>query len=238
MIQSQSYKFSDIMQLAKEKIMTIDSLQELYSVTKTKLEGRTGQITINFAGRTHVYTGNDVIGNCLQEWLPNWFAFLGVTIEPGEGTQVFPDFVAQFGTNRYDIEVKAWNINNAPAFDLANFHSFIESTYEHPEKINARYFILGYKPLTDGFSQGFTVEKVFLKQIWQITSPSRKYPINLQVKRDNPYAIRPCNFNHHTSKTFTSKLDFLKAIRDAFILFPNTVIPCTPDEWFDKVSRY
>lgn len=50
------------------------------------------------------------------------------------------------------MEVKAWNINNAPAFDLANFQSFVETTYNSPGKLNAQYFILGYKPEDDGFS--------------------------------------------------------------------------------------
>ena len=55
--------------------MAIKNLSDLYRVTKSRLEGQHGTITINFANRSHVYSGNDVIGNCLQEWLPNWFAF-------------------------------------------------------------------------------------------------------------------------------------------------------------------
>lgn len=47
--------------------MTINTLNELYNLSKEKLEGQHGTITITFANRNHVYTGNDVIGNCLQE---------------------------------------------------------------------------------------------------------------------------------------------------------------------------
>lgn len=218
--------------------MNINSLQELFEISKEKLEGQHGTITITFANRSHVYTGNDVIGNCLQEWLPNWFKFLGVDIKPGEGTQVFPDFVAQFEEHTHDMEVKAWNINNAPAFDLANFQSFIETTYNSPWKLNAQYFILGYKPDDDGFSQGFTVQKVFLKHIWEITSSSKKYPIGLQVKRNVPYAMRPYNFNRNPAGAFKTKLDFIKAVKKAFEIFPNSALPFTPDEWFEKVSKY
>ena len=70
--------------------MAINTLNDLYELTKEKLEGQHGTITVTFANRNHVYTGNDVIGNCLQEWLPDWFQFLGVNIQSGKGTQVFP----------------------------------------------------------------------------------------------------------------------------------------------------
>ena len=176
--------------------MNINNINELFNITKEKLEGQNGTITINFANRSHVYSGNDVIGNCLQEWLPNWFQYLGVNIVPGEHTQEFPDFVAVFDNSNYDVEVKAWNYNNNPAFDIANFQSFIASTYESPSKLDAYYFILGYKPMNDGFSEGFKVEKVFLKKIWEITAPSTKYPIGIQVKRNQPYAMRPLSLIH------------------------------------------
>lgn len=76
--------------------MTFNTLNELYNLSKEKLEGQHGTITITFANRNHVYTGNDVIGNCLQEWLPDWFQFLGVDIHPGSGTQVFPELHIDF----------------------------------------------------------------------------------------------------------------------------------------------
>ena len=218
--------------------MEIKTLNELYELSKEKLEGQHGTITITFANRSHVYSGNDVIGNCLQEWLPDWFQFLGVNIKPGEGTQVFPDFMATFDGKEYAVEVKAWNINNAPAFDLANFQSFLETTYTSPGKLNAQYFILGYKPEDDGFSQGFTVKKVFLKHIWEITAPSRNYPTGLQVKRGQPYAMRPYNFNTRSNDSFKSKEEFILAVKKTFDMFPNPELPFTPDEWYSKVIQY
>ena len=85
--------------------MAINTLNDLYELTKEKLEGQHGTITVTFANRNHVYTGNDVIGNCLQEWLPDWFQFLGVNIQSGKGTQVFPDFIAHFNGIEYAVEV-------------------------------------------------------------------------------------------------------------------------------------
>ena len=209
-----------------------------YTICPKKNSKDSTVITITFANRNHVYTGNDVIGNCLQEWLPDWFQFLGVDIHPGSGTQVFPDFMANFNGTEYAVEVKAWNINNSPAFDLANFQSFLETTYSSPGKLNAQYFILGYKPEDDGFSQGFTVKKVFLKHIWEITSPAKKYPIGLQVKRGNPYAMRPFNFYKKPNECFHTKQDFILAVKETFEMFPNSTLTFTPEEWYQKVSQY
>ena len=174
----------------------------------------------------------------MQEWLPNWFQFIGVDIQPGSGTQVFPDFMAKFNGVEYAVEVKAWNINNSPAFDLANFQSFLETTYSSPGKLNAQYFILGYKPEDDGFSQGFTVQKVFLKHIWEITSSTTKYPVGLQVKRGNPYAMRPFNFYKKPDKCFQNKQEFILAVKETFEMFPNPVLTFSPEEWYQKVSQY
>lgn len=218
--------------------MKINTLKELYEFSKEALEGQNGTISVTFANRNHVYAGNDVIGSCLQEWLPDWFEYLGVDIKPGSGTQKFPDFIANFTDAEYAIEVKAWNINNSPAFDLANFQSFLETTYSSPGKLNAQYFVLGYKPIEDGFSQGFTVQKIFLKHIWEITAPTAKYPIGLQVKRGNPYAMRPFNFYKKPDGGFSSKQEFVLAVKEAFELFPNPALDFNPDTWYKKVSQY
>lgn len=215
---------------------TINTIGQLYEYTRQQLEGQHGNITINFANHPIVYSGNDIIGNSLQEWLPAWFKYLQVDIQAGEHTQEFPDFVAQFGDNQYDVEVKAWNYTNNPGFDIANFHSFIQQTYKSPGKLNAYFIILGYKPANDGFSKGFTVEKVYLKRIWEITNKSKKYPIGLQVKRESPYAIRPCAF--HKKNSFKNKEEFIDAVYETFKMFPNANLVITPEEWKAKVSAY
>ncbi|MCP1640394.1 hypothetical protein J2T50_002133 [Streptococcus gallinaceus] len=214
----------------------INTIEQLYEYTKKRLEGKHGNITINFANHPIVYSGNDIIGNSLQEWLPAWFKHLQVDIQAGEHTQEFPDFVARFGGNQYDVEVKAWNYTNPPGFDIANFHSFIQQTYKSPGKLNAYFIILGYTPANDGFSKGFTVEKVYLKRIWEITNKAQKYPIGLQVKRESPYAIRPCAF--HKKDSFRSKEEFIDAIYETFKMFPNDKLEITPEAWKAQVSAY
>lgn len=217
----------------------ISTIEDLFYLTEQRLVGQTGTISINFANRPHTYSGNDVIGNCLQEWLPDWFSFLGVEIFPGRGSQEFPDFVAVFNNNPIDVEVKAWNVNNAPAFDIANFFSFLDTTYSDPGKLNAHYFIIGYRPANDGFSQGFTVEKIYLKHLWEITNSSKNYPIGLQVKRGTPYAIRPCNFYNKEHTHFNDVYEFIDAVTQAYQIFEGSSdLPFSPDQWRDRILSF
>lgn len=219
----------------------INNLDDLYVYTKEKLQDKSGVITIHFADRPHTYTKNDVVGNCLQEWLPEWFQHIGVTLTPTEETQKFPDFVAHFEGGSYDVEVKAWNVNASPAFDIANFYSFIDTTYEHPEKLNAVYFILGYEPRReDDLERGFVVRNVYMKRIWQITGPKHKHGISLQVKRGQPYALRPIGFHRHPENAFTDPVAFICAVHNAYKQFYSAEVKtiCTPDEWKSCLLKY
>lgn len=218
--------------------MIINSIEELYQVSRQRLENQHGTITINFANRSHVYTGNDVIGNCLQEWLPEWFRHLGADIQETEDTQRFPDFRAYFGNKKYDVEIKAWNIDRSPAFDIANFYSFIETTYDSPNKLDAYYIILGYEPAHDGFTQGFTVKKIFLKNIWEIMGPSDTHKLTLQVKRGQPYAMRPCSFHKSPKNSFQSRCAFITAVYEAYKQHPNSHNKITADQWLKQVQHY
>lgn len=217
---------------------TINSIEELYNISRERLENQQGTITINFANRSHVYTGNDVIGNCLQEWLPEWFRFIGANIQQTEQTQAFPDFTAYFNDLKYDVEIKAWHISRAPAFDIANFYSFLETTYDSPSKLDAYYIILGYEPAQDGFSQGFIVRRIFLKKIWEITGPSDKHKIKLQVKRNQPYALRPSSFHTAPENAFRNRDEFIQAVYEAYKLYPNEAFTFTADEWLERVQSY
>lgn len=53
-----------------------------------------------------------------------------------------------------------------------------------------------------------------------------------------PYAMRPYNFNCNPGGSFATKIDFIKAVKKVFEMFPNPTLPFTPDEWFGKVSKY
>lgn len=211
----------------------IKSIKELYEVSKEELIDREGSIIINFAGFTVNYLNKDIIGNSLQEWLPVWFKRKGIDIISNKKTQEFPDFYLNFDSQRHAVEVKCWNFNANPGFDLANFNSYIETLYNDPTKLLADYFVLGYVQN----QYGFTVKEVYLKKIWELTAASGKYPIGIQVKRDQPYALRPFSFHRGSKKSFKNRKEFVCALRDTLKIFPNKTFSFTPDEWFEEVQK-
>lgn len=70
--------------MRKLTVVRITSIDELFQYTKSQLEGKQGNITINFVNHRIVYSGNDIIGNPLQEWLPSWFIYCDVDIRLGK----------------------------------------------------------------------------------------------------------------------------------------------------------
>lgn len=212
----------------------IKSLDELYQLALSDIKGKPGSIMIYVDGIPQVSHTNDIIGNCLQEWLPAWFKDHGLDMQETEKTQEFPDFTANFGNEHYPMDIKCWNYDNSPAFDLANFDSFYRTTWNDPIKIFAKYLIIGYRPT----SHGFEIVDIFLKNIWDITSKSSRgqYPIGLQVKQSRPYAIRPYNFVKKPGASFKNANEFVKAIYDTRIKFPSNGYDFTPNQWLDKIQ--
>lgn len=211
----------------------IQTLEELYELAVKEIQGQMGTITIQIAGIPKISNSNDIIGNCVQEWIPQWLEDNGLNLYSNEHTQQFPDFTATIDGKVYDMEVKCWNYNCNPGFDIANFDSFYQTIFKNPKKLNAKYLIFGYTPTT----HGFRIEKIYLKNIWEITKASRNYPIGLQVKRSRPYALRPYAFHKRPDDSFSTRKEFVEAIAKARERFP--LDNSTPEDskiWVEKVS--
>lgn len=220
-------------------VQQFKTIEDLFEYTRKELEGKTGKISIDFAQHQRSSSSLDIIGNCLQEWLPDWFSHLSVQVAPGAHTQKFPDFTATFNGVPYDVEVKAWNYAANPGFDLSNFDSFLSDTFQSPSKLGARYFILAYTAFApNSFQQGFKVERVYFKRIWELVSRSGKHPITVQVKKDRVYAIRPGNFHTKPEAMCKSYEEFIQGVYETFKKFPNKNLPFTPEEWLQQVSTY
>lgn len=58
------------------------------------------------------------------------------------------------------------------------------------------------------------------------------------MKRGQPYAMRPFNFARNESGSFADKIEFINAVKNTFELFPNAVIPFSPDEWLERALSY
>lgn len=212
----------------------IQSLKEMELLLKEDILHKGGNITISIGDIPKISHTRDIIGNCLQEWLPQWFQDNGLDLEANKSTQTFPDFVAHFADKSEMVDIKCWNYLNNPSFDIANFDSFYTVVYDKPDKLFAKYLTIGYAPTL----HGFTIEYINLLNMWQIVGKSTKYPLSLQVKRNRPYAIRPINFSKGPDKAFNDPIKLIKAVYQTRNMFPATdETPYTPEEWYKKVYK-
>ena len=213
--------------------MILKSLEELHEKAIKEIKGEKGVITINIAGIPKISHSNDVIGNCVQEWIPQWLEDNGIKLDKNENSQKFPDFTANINDKKYDMEVKCWNYQNSPAFDIANFDGFYREVFTDPSKLYAKYLIFGYTPN----KHGFQINDIFLKNIWEITAPSRSYPIGLQVKQGIPYAIRPFPFHKTSEKAFSNIHEFVEAIYETRKMFMQDSM-IDPNEWKSVLKNF
>lgn len=190
------------------------SPNELYKkLCDLNLENQIGAISFDMAGVSVKINTTDTVGITLQAWLKQYLINNNYYFSEPANTQEFPDFFLD-DNNPYEhmLEVKAFNYNATPAFDIANFESYCSSLKEKPFRLDADYIIFGYIMSTDG---NISVKKLWLHKIWQISGTSQRYPLKTQIKRNMIYNIRPnSNFKKGTSGPFTSKEDFVKAIYD------------------------
>ena len=117
--------------------MSLKSLEQLYEKAVESIKGEKGVITINIGGIPKTSKSNSVIGNCVQEWIPQWLEDNGLKLEPNNQSQAFPDFTACIDGIKYDMEVKCWNYDKQPAFDISNFDGFYREIFNNPAKLYA-----------------------------------------------------------------------------------------------------
>lgn len=151
-----------------------------------KLEG---QIKFYLGDVNIIVKQKDVVGNIMQEWLQGWLDARGIEYAPSENTQMPPDFFLN-PDNRTKglLEVKAFNRNGTPGFDIADFRMYVSEIQEKPYMLDVDYLIFGYDMSDNGV---VTIKDVWLKKVWQITRRMENYPINLQVKEGIIHKIRP-----------------------------------------------
>lgn len=186
--------------------------RQLYSnLTNLHLERQVGVISFNLAGVSVKINTTDTVGITLQAWLKQYLTDNNYYFSEPANTQEFPDFyLDNTEAHKHMLEVKAFNYNATPGFDIANFDSYCYSVKEKPYRLDADYLIFGYTMTASG---DITVEKVWLHKIWQIAGTSQRYALKTQVKRDIIYNIRPNNdFKAGNKGPFHSKDDFLLAI--------------------------
>jgi len=200
----------------KRKVIASDIYNEL--VKNFRIKEKIGSVEIKLGSITAKYNGKDAIGDLLQEWLAEWMKSKNYYFRTKQNTQEFPDFLLSESDTKDFLELKTFNADASPAFDIANFDSYCTSLLSIPERIEADYLIFSYKMENTELS----IDNVWLKKVWEMASSSGKDPIKLQVKRNQIYNIRPCTWysNRLKYQPFNNKKEFLKAISNTHKKYP------------------
>lgn len=190
--------------------------KEIYEqlLNNFQIKSKAGRIDIELGGISEKYSGRDAIGSLLEAWVRKWLEYNNYNFETNKDTQKFPDFILpiQNSENSNFLEIKAFNASKNPAFDIANFDSYITNILENPKKLDTDYLILSYKMENSELK----IDNLFLKKVWEISTTSKEYPIKLQLKKKAPYNIRPCNWISQKAKfkPFENRESFIKAISE------------------------
>lgn len=167
------------------------SAQEIYNrlLNDDHILELEGQIKFYLGDVNIIVKQKDVVGNIMQEWLQGWLDARGIEYAPSENTQMPPDFFLNPDDRTKGLlEVKAFNRNGSPGFDIADFRMYALEIQEKPYMLDVDYLIFGYDMSEEGI---VTIKDVWLKKVWQITRRMENYPINLQVKEGVIHKIRP-----------------------------------------------
>lgn len=185
-----------------------------------------GKLNFSLGGLAIQVDNSDVVGGVLQSWFAAWLRANSYK-NLQDDTQEFPDFLFSGGVF---LELKTFIHGRNPAFDVANFASYVTSLTSRPERLNADYLIFSYS--ID--SSGIAIRKMWMKKVWQITGPSAQNGLNLQVKRGQAYNIRPKSWDSQRAETFASRLEFVRALSVAGQRFE---VPGCDRSWLNSVSR-
>lgn len=187
-----------------------------------------GAISFNLLGVNVNVSTKDIIGGLLQDWFGNWMTQNGFRWRPGPNAQSWPDFI--LGDNTH-LEFKAFDGDASPNFDLANFDTFTRSLLTEAERLDTDHLVFEYF-LQNGI---VTINNIWVKKIWEMTGPSDKNVLNLQVKQNVPVNIRPKNWRSDSRRIvfFERRRDFVVALNEALQHFYPTRCP----NWFNLVER-
>lgn len=196
---------------------------ELYNklVNDYKIIGEKGAINFSLKDLTIFIKTKDTVGNLLQEWLKAWMISQSIEFEENINTQTFPDFHLDIRNKKTGLlEVKSFDWDRGPGFDLANFDSYSNSLLVDSYRIDSDYLILSYQMV----GSEITIKNVWLKKIWELACPSGTYPLKVQEKKNVIYNIRPSVWYSERArfKPFSTKEEFLSALNETRYQYPQT----------------
>lgn len=197
--------------------------QGVYDALMTEnLLAQEGKIQFYLGEVNIIVKQKDVVGNIMQEWLQGWLDKQGIEYTTNENSQMPPDFFLSPDDQTHNLlEVKAFNRNASPGFDIADFRMYEEEIIEKPYMLDVDYLIFGYDMSDDGI---VTIKDMWLKKVWQITRRMKEWPLNLQVKANVVHKIRPGVW-YSTARDFpifTCLEHFLSALEETVYQNPKT----------------
>jgi type II restriction enzyme len=190
------------------------SAQQVYNKLQSQnLTSFQGSIQFKFGGVDVNVCQKDVVGNIIQEWLQKWFDKEGIEYAVNENTQMPPDFFLDPDNKEHNmLEVKAFNYDSAPGFDIADFTMYATEIRDNPYMLDVDYLIFGYSMDSTGV---VSIKDFWLKKVWEITRRGDAYPLFIQVKRDQIHKIRPAIWYRDDRSDFSPFLsieDFVSAV--------------------------
>lgn len=212
------------------------SAQELYTklVDEYKIIGEKGVINFSLKDLTISIETKDTVGNLLQEWLKAWMLKECIDFEENPNSQVFPDFFLNTENKRMGLlEVKSFDWDRGPGFDLANFDSYCNSLLTSSYRLDSNYLIFAYQMKGSVLS----IKDVWIKNIWELACGSSTYPLKVQEKKSIIYNIRPGIWYSERSKfkSFKTKEEFLVALNETRYQYPQT--RHTNGHWLKNVLK-
>ena len=211
--------------------------QEVYDklINEDRILQLKGQIRFYLGDVDIVVKQRDVVGNIIQEWLQGWLDKRGIEYALNDNSQMPPDFFLNPDDETTGLlEVKAFNRNASPGFDIADFRMYEEEIQKKPYMLHVDYLIFGYDMSDDGV---VTIKDLWLKKVWEITRAMNDWPINLQVKKNVVQKIRPGVWYTEKGRImFESMEDFIAAIDQT--VWQNPATRRDSGTWMARFLRY
>ena len=183
-----------------------------------------GQIKFYLGNVDIIVKQRDVVGNIMQEWLEGWLKANNIEYRLNPNTQMPPDFYLDPENKTQELlEVKAFNYDKSPGFDIADFNAYQSEVIDQPFMLNTQYLIFGYQMQEDGF---VVIKKLWLQNVWEICRRMENWPLNLQIKDKVVHKIRPAVWYSKGKtiryKPFASLEDFISAMEQTVYQNPKT----------------
>lgn len=193
-------------------MQTNSPAQKLYEcLLSQNIVGSCGKVFFEIQNLKYQINDNSIIGNVIQAWLQSFMQANNIYYRLVDNTQEFPDFYLDKASDVVNLlEVKCFT--KSANFDVANFLAYCRSILEKPYRLNAHYLIFEYNTS----DIGITINRIWLKKVWEICGASERSAVKIQWKQGQPYNIRPANWYGNGKiqySPFNSRLEFVKALQ-------------------------